>query len=195
MSMEHKAFLFDCEQFFQTTKGLMKKTANDLNFAKEYIGQHYSMFCSPYTGELLQSDWEQELSGDTIQEYFDFLLTSCYDVNSDWGLGYLWDGVEEAIKAMGILENPGKALLGDALYVGDILVNPGGMGLGIIKTAQVAEILGKLLANRDMLNMLNSDMENLLYDVEPEEIVKGYDDLCNIYREALKQGKGIMFTF
>ena len=51
------------------------------------------------------------------------------------------------------------------------------------------------MANRDMLNTLNLDMENLLYDVEPEEIVEGYDDLCNIYREALKQGKGIMFTF
>ena len=131
----------------------MEDTVHDPKVAKEYIWQYPDRFCSPYTGEPLQGDWEEELSSNTLQEYFDFLLTACYDVNA------------------------------------------GGMGLGIIEASQVAPIYEKLRSNREMLNSIDLDMDHFLYEAEPEDILDGYDDLCNIYGEALKQGKGIMFTF
>lgn len=195
MSMEHKAYLFDCDLFVEKIQGFMEETVNDLNVAKEYISQYHDIFCSPYTGAPLQDDWEQEWSSNTLQEYFDFLLTACYDINADKGLGYLWDGIHESIVEMKIFENPDKIVFGDELIIKDIPVNPGGMGLGIIEASQVAEIYEKLLSNREMLNRIDLDTDNLLYEAEPEDIIEGYDDLCNIYGEAFKQRKGIMFTF
>lgn len=195
MSMEHKAYLFDCDLFVEKIRGIMEDTVHDPKVAKEYIRQYPDRFCSPYTGEPLQGDWEEELSSNTLQEYFDFLLTACYDVNADKGLGYLWDGVHEGIVEMKIFDNPDKIVFGDELTIKNILVNPGGMGLGIIEASQVAQIYEKLRSNREMLNSIDLDMDNFLYEAEPEDILDGYDDLCNIYGEALKQGKGIMFTF
>lgn len=37
--------------------------------------------------------------------------------------------------------------------------------------------------------------EDLFYDVEPQERMEAYDDLCALYEEAARQGKGLLFTF
>ena len=64
-----------------------------------------------------------------MQEYFDFLLTACYDCEDDIGLE-------------------------------DISLS-----------------------------------EDQMYDLTQDEIYDAYNELCNIYKEAEKEGKGILFTF
>ena len=39
------------------------------------------------------------------------------------------------------------------------------------------------------------ELDNLSDDVEPEECIEAYDDLCNLYEEAADQGKGLLFAF
>ena len=66
-------------------------------------------------------------------------------------------------------------------------------GLGIIDCDEVAEILKVLEENRD--EAANAEPEDLLYEAESEEWMEAYDDLCNLYKEALRQKKGLLFTF
>lgn len=54
-------------------------------------------------------------------------------------------------------------------------------------------ILNSLNACRDEIENIKPETE--LYEVEPEEWVESYDDLCTVYEEAASQGKGLMFTF
>ena len=41
----------------------------------------------------------------------------------------------------------------------------------------------------------NAEPEDLLCDAEPDEWMEAYDDLCNLYKEALSQNKGLLLTF
>ena len=97
MSMAHKAFLFDTETFHSTIEPVMKACVANPEAARKYICEHYSQFQSPYTGEVLDEDWEDEFDSPTLQVYFDILLTACYDVDDDMGLGYMWDAVNDLI--------------------------------------------------------------------------------------------------
>lgn len=194
MSMEHKAFLFNTEKFHERIEKVMEQSIENSAFAKQYINQHYNEFCSPYTGITLKVDWEKELVNGTLQEYFDFLLTACYEVNTDMGLGYMWDVLNEGIAMLNVFDLPQIVVLGNLLRVGSIQVNPGGMGLGIVESDQIFEIQKKLLKNKGKVEEL--EIKDLLYaDVTREEVAEAYDDLCNIYEEAMRQGKGLMFTF
>ena len=86
MSMEHKAFLFDTDKFYAEIKPVMEASVENTAVAHEYISNHLDEFQSPYTGEPLQEDWEDEFEELTLQVYFDILLTACYDVEDDRGL-------------------------------------------------------------------------------------------------------------
>lgn len=57
----------------------------------------------------------------------------------------------------------------------------------------VEEILNLLEENRDEAE--NAEPENLLYEAEPEKWMEAYDNLCNLYKEALRQNKGLLLTF
>ena len=54
-------------------------------------------------GEL-EECWEEEFDELTLQVYFDILLTACYDVEEDCGLGEMWDAVNEVIKSLDVFE-------------------------------------------------------------------------------------------
>ncbi len=195
MSMEHKAFVFDTKTFHTKIEPVMKDSIADHEVARQYICEHYSQLQSPYTGETLDENWEEEFDAPTLQEYFDIMLTACYDVEDEIGLGYLWDAVNEAIVALDVFEDPQVVVLGKEIKIEDVQVDPGAMGLGLIEQEEVLAIRNKLLENKEEIETVEVETEDLLYDVEQDEWIEAYEDLCGIYEEAARQEKGLLFTF
>ncbi len=71
----------------------------------------------------------------TLQVYFDILLTACYDVEEDCGLGEMWDAVNEVIKSLDVFEEGEVPVLGRKVEIDDVTVDPGMEGLGIVGKA------------------------------------------------------------
>ena len=153
----------------------------------------FSYKIDAYTGEVLDEDWEDEFDSPTLQVYFDILLTACYDVDDDMGLGYMWDAVNDLIAELDVFDDSQVAVLGRELIIGDVQVDPGMMGLGLVDGSEVPGIRDVLCNHRDDVGEI--ELDNLSDDVEPEECIEAYDDLCNLYEEAADQGKGLLFAF
>lgn len=191
--MEHKAFVFDTEKFHAEIEPVMKDCINNPEVAHKYICDHLDEFQSPYTGDCLEEGWEDEFGELSLQTYFDILLTACYDVEDDRGLGCMWDAVNEVIKELDVFEEGELPVTGWEVVVDDVTVDPGMEGLGIIDSEEVEEILTVLRDNRD--EAANAEPEDVLYDAEPDEWMDAYDDLCSLYEDALSQNKGLLLTF
>lgn len=100
MSMQHKAFLFDTDVYYEQIEPVIEsccKTGNS-GAVRDYINNNLEQIYNPYTAENLEVDWQNELESGSMQELFDFILTICYELDDDIGLEYSWDGVLEAIK-------------------------------------------------------------------------------------------------
>ena len=193
MSMEHKAFVFDTKKFHAEIEPVMKDSVRNTEVAHRYICDHLEELQSPYTGDVLDEGWEEEFGALTLQVYFDILLTACYDVEEDCGLGEMWDAVNEVIKSLDVFEEGEVPVLGRKVEIDDVTVDPGMEGLGIVESNEVADMLTTLQENRD--NAENAEPDDLLYEAEPDEWMEAYDSLCNLYEEAKQQEKGILFTF
>lgn len=194
MSMEHKAFVFDTKKFHAEIEPVMKDSIRNIEAAHRYICDHLDELQSPYTGDTLEEGWEEEFGGLTLQVCFDILLTACYDAADDCGLGEMWDAVNEVIKGLDVFEEGELPVTGWAVGIDDVVVDPGMEGLGIVDCDEVAEILEVLEENRDAAASAERP-EELLYDAGPEERIEAYDDLCSLYREALRRNKGLLLTF
>lgn len=196
MSMEHKAYLFDMAKYHFDIERVLDTCCKERNFleAEMYIDKHWRELYSPYTGEPLEEEWKKKLISGNLQEYFDILLTACYEWENDIGLGYAWDGVSETLKQLNFINDIEKCVLGRSLIFHGLTIDPGAMGLGIIDVNEVKYIKDKLIQNKEKLE--SADLpQDLLYEMEKEEIIDAYDDLCGIYIQADKERKGIMFTF
>lgn len=193
MSIEHKAFVFDTDKFHAEIEPVMQASIADPDVAHRYISEHLDELQSPYSGCALNEDWESEFDDLTLQVYFDILLTACYDVEDDRGLGEMWDAVNEVIKGLDVFEEGELPVTGWKVEIDDVIVDPGMQGLGIIDCDEVADILEVLKENRDEAEC--AEPEDLLCETDPDEWMDAYDDLCGIYEEAVRQGKGLLFTF
>ncbi|MDE6927881.1 MAG: hypothetical protein K2P06_04075, partial [Muribaculaceae bacterium] len=165
----------------------------DPDVAHRYISEHLDELQSPYSGCALNEDWESEFDELTLQVYFDILLTACYDVEDDRGLGEMWDAVNEVIKSLDVFEEGELPVTGWQVEIDDVVVDPGMEGLGIIESDEVAEILEVLKENRDAA--ADAEPEDLLYEADADEWMAAYDDLCCLYDDALQQHKGLLLTF
>lgn len=195
MSMEHKAFLFDTDKFYAEIKPVMEDSVKDTEVAHEYINSHLDEFQSPYTGDPLEEDWEDEFDELTLQVYFDILLTACYDVDDDRGLVDMWDAVNEVIKSLDIFEEGSVPVTGWDIEANGVTVDPGMEGMGLIDSDEVEKILEVLKDNRDAAEDAEPNPEEMLYEADPEEWMEAYDDLCALYEDALNEKKGLLFTF
>lgn len=196
MSMEHKAYLFDMAVYHKYIEKILDKCCKekDILEAEMYIDEHWNELYSPYTGENLNAEWKSILMTSSMQEYFDILLTACYDFETDIGLGYAWDGVNETLKQLNFMNNIEKCVIGRRIMFHGITIDPGAMGLGIIDVEEAKLIKEKLIKNKVKLESVELP-QNLLYKMNKEEIGDAYDDLCKIYIQADAKRKGIMFTF
>lgn len=193
MSMEHRAFVFDTKKFHAEIEPVMKDSITNTDAAHRYICEHLDELQSPYTGDTLEEGWEEEFGDLTLQVYFDILLTACYDVEDDCGLCEMWDAVNEVIKSLNLFEDGELPVTGWTVEIDDVVVDPGMEGLGIIDSDEVEEILNILEENRDAAE--NAKPDDLLYEAEPEEWMEAYDNLCSLYKEALRLNKGVLLTF
>ncbi len=195
MSMDHKAFVFDTKKFHAEIEPVMKDSIKNTEVAHRYISEHLDELQSPYTGNTLEEGWEEEFGELTLQVYFDILLTACYDVEDDCGLCDMWDAVNEVIKSLDVFEEGELPVLGWTVEIEYVVIDPGMEGLGIIECDEVEEILNILEENRDEAENAEIETEDLLYEAEPEEWMEAYDNLCNLYKKALRQNKGLLLTF
>ena len=195
MSMDHKAFVFDTNKFHAEIEPVMKDSIKNTEVAHRYISEHLDELQSPYTGNTLEEGWEEEFGELTLQVYFDILLTACYDVEDDCGLCDMWDAVNEVIKSLHVFEEGELPVLGWTVEIEDVVIDLGMEGLGIIECDEVEEILNILEENRDEAENAEIETEDLLYEAEPEEWMEAYDNLCNLYKKALRQNKGLLLTF
>ena len=85
------------------------------------------------------------------------------------------------------------AVLGRDVVINGVKVDPGMMGLGLVENHEIQDVLDRLQENREEAEDI--EPEDLQYDAEPEEWMEAYDNLCGIYEEAGRQGKGLLFTF
>lgn len=196
MSMEHKAFLFDTECFHSEIEVVINECCKgeNIQYAVKYIDNNYSHLCSPYTGESLDEKWRNEVGSAGIQQYIDFILTSCYDPLEDNGLSYSWDGLLEALKAMDNLGDVEEWILGKPVVCNGVTIDPGAMGLGIVEQDRISGIRGALKCIKPAVMNLE-DTSGDLYELEPEEIIDAYNDLCSLYEQAESEKKGLLFTF
>ncbi|MDE7355312.1 MAG: hypothetical protein K2N21_00870 [Rikenellaceae bacterium] len=93
-----------------------------------------------------------------------------------------------------ILEEPQVAVLGREVVVGGVTVDSGFMGLGLVESHEVEDILDSLTEGRDEAETIE-ELDDLDDDTEPDERMNAYDDLCALYDEAMQQGRGLLFTF
>lgn len=193
MSMEHKGFVFDTEKFHAEIEPVMRAAVGDMEIARQFISDHCDELQSPYTGERLDEGWEEEFADLSLQVCFDIMLTACYDVEEDLGLGYMWDAVSGLIAELDVFEDPEVALLGREVDLDGVRVDPGMMGLGLVESGEVEDILDILLEHRDDAGEV--ELDESVCDAEPEEWLEAYDQLCDLYEEAAGQGRGLLFTF
>ncbi len=124
MSMDHKAFVFDTNKFHAEIEPVMRDSIKNTEAAHRYICEHLDELQSPYTGDTLDEDWEEEFGDLTLQVYFDILLTACYDVEDDRGLGEMWDAVNEVIKELDVFEEGELPVTGWEVEIDDVIVDP-----------------------------------------------------------------------
>lgn len=196
MSMEHKAFLFDSSLYHKEIEPVIKKCCKSKNVetATDYIKKNYMLLKMPDSGEKLQENWQSGCGMD-LQNLFDILLTRCYEPKEDIGLGYAWDGVLEAVRKTKVLDNADLCVLGKPLAYSGVTVDPGYEGLGIVEQDEVVRIKELLAKNKEKIEDVKIEYGELLYKLEPDELANACDDLCMIYNEAVKAGKGILLTF
>lgn len=196
MSMEHKAYIFDTEDFESNLKELLLDAglSDNVEAIKAFIEENADSITSPYTFEPIDEDWEEELEANDVQEYADFAMTAYYEPEEDIGLSYTWNAVMEGLKATGF-EDAEVCVLGNPVEKDGFSVDPGRCGLGLISAENVQKLYQKLSnikADFCDINIEDLDIED---DIEQEELEDVFDDLLSIYESALDENKGIMFTF
>lgn len=197
--MEHKAFLFDTQEFNHELNsmildaGLKNNPEILLKFINNSIGRVYS----PYTGELLDTSWKDELENGGVQELADFALTCYYSPEDDCGLSYFWDVLLEALQGIRTKFDPEYCVLGEPLRKQEFVLDPGGMGMGLVQAEDINNIHRELIGRRERIiaNGLPKDEDLLYEDITFEELVEAYDELIRLYKAALENKKGLLMTF
>lgn len=196
MSMEHKAFLFDSIKFDLEIKKVLENCWDDttVNHAVGYIDKNYQKLKSPYTGETLDVDWQREIVEKNIQNYLEFILTTCYDPGEDIGLQYSWDALIDVLQQINVDKNVKSWILGNELIINGKKFDPGKMGFGILDKKEVKEIWQSIIQAKSKLIGIELK-EEYLYEMTYEDIKIAYDDLCDIYKIAVEKDLGFIMTF
>lgn len=196
--MEHKSFLFDTKGFeLELCDTVIASGENDeLRLLKQYIVNNIGKIRSPYTGEFLDDDWEDELELGNVQELADFALTKFYSPEEEFGLSYSWDSLLEALKQLLTTINPEYWVLGYPVESEKFRLDPGGMGTGIVRVEDVPIIFRNLIELRSQfIESEFSEMDNSLYEHTFQELIDAYDELTQLYKEANDNKKGLLMTF
>ncbi|QDT66000.1 hypothetical protein [Calycomorphotria hydatis] len=159
--MEHKAFLFNYEQFEHELLPKLRDalTSTDCSELISFIKFNLATLSDPYEGEQLTPDWESLLETKDVHQYGDFALTKYYDPADDIGLGTIWQQIQELMP----LSRSSSPILGITVGTADDPFDPGKMGSYFQSKSQVQDSLDHLcqLAQKHSSEELNEAIDLL----------------------------------
>lgn len=184
--MEHHAFLFDTERYHDGMEDLILDASRfgNTDVLEKYIDENRDSLKSPYTADPLDENWRDELVNGDVQELADFILTRCYDPEGDIGLGEDWEALCGAMEELDLSGGTEYYFVGEEIQRGNFVLDPSGMGFGIIEPDNVELI-------RDELESFTAEMEKN----DDELLVELYRSLIEIYEAARIQSKGLLLFF
>ncbi|WP_025699913.1 hypothetical protein [Paenibacillus durus] len=198
MGMEHKAYLFDTDNFNKELSNIIitSGATNDVDSLMVFIVEKIGTVRSVYTGELLNKEWEKELENGEVQELADFAMTCYYSPEKELGLSYAWDALLEALNMMSTKFHPDYYILGRPLESELFKLDPGGMGLGFVYAEDISSMYNELIDLKQLLinNSLPSS-NDLVYHITFPELIEAYDELIMLYKEAKEANCGLLMTF
>ena len=159
MSMEHKAFVFDHNNFDRMLRPILESALASGNCEElvDYISGNPGGLTDPYEGEPLDANWEDMLEVKDAHQYGDFALTRFYDSRDDVGLGGSWEEVG-GIWANEFAGQP-SPVLGLPLGCEPNLFDPGKMGSYFQSENMVAANLDAVIKLMDRTPSVRSLLE------------------------------------
>lgn len=201
MSIDHKAYLFQYDEFHQELADLLHRAleSGEVEPLREFINFHRPALTDPWMEGPLEEDWEDEHRQNLdIQLYADVALTKYYDLTDNLGLSYGFDALGVYLNAIPSLARHADSLICGALFgpKGKRL-DPGRMGTGLLPAVRVAQ-LAKILTSMKWPAI--PDPESPIYakcyyrPTSTEDVAASRTRLEQLFRRAAKAGPGIMFT-
>lgn len=124
MSMEHKAYEFDFENFEFELKDILFNSLQSqaIDSLSKFVDSNINFCTYPWESEKLPSTWREDLEIGDVHEIGDYALTKFYNPNDDFGLGYDFSDYSERYPELE------PFLLGEAFGPKDNLFDSGKMG-------------------------------------------------------------------
>ena len=126
--MEHKAFLFEFEQFEHELLPILQAAlaTNDCAELVAFIRRSVASLKDPYEGAPLKEGWQTMIETPDAHQYGDIALTKYYDPADDRGLGSSWEQIQTIVAS-----DPGvhiSPILGSVIEKSNAVFDPGKMG-------------------------------------------------------------------
>jgi hypothetical protein len=179
MSIDHKAYVFDYDEFAIELKSNLEEAllTENINSLITFIHENLSLLKHPDLGGLLDKNWEKMLVSKDVHEYGDFALTKFYDPEDCIGLSNDWGEIDDLLCYE--FGEGSLITLGKILGPKDNYFDPGKMGSYFQSPHQVQE---NLIWLEDTLEQRPELLEYLI-------------SVMNMLKDASKQGKGLYITF
>ena len=173
--MEHKAFLFDYEEFEYELLSVLQNAlaTNECSALISFIQNNIDSLTDPFEGDPLTDDWERMIEREDAHQYGDVALTKYYDPTDDVGLGLGWQNVQELIPT----ERSTSPILGSIVRANENPFDPGKMGTYFQSKRQVAENL------------------EFLRHLAEQESSEELDEAIDLLQQAFRLEKGLFITF
>jgi hypothetical protein len=125
--MEHKAFVFDHEQFDRELRPMVVRALETDGWAEidRFVDTHLGGLTDPYSGRPLAADWRTAAAGGP-EVHGAFALTRYYDRVANIGLHADWRPVFDALERAA--PGAGSLTLGDPIESGGRIFDPGRLG-------------------------------------------------------------------
>ncbi len=177
MSMEHKAYQFDYEEFSNELLPILDLalSLNDCSQIASFVDNYREALTDPNEGEPLGEKWRDLIETYDVHQFGDFALTKYYQPSNDEGLADTWKMVDDELAAA---FGAGQvSVLGHTVGPKQELFDPGKMGAYFQSPDAVAAGLAKIRV------------------LDREIMTVGIDSWRQVLGRAVEQGKGLYVTF
>jgi hypothetical protein len=140
MTMEHKAFAFDCGAFDQELRPTLESALawGEPSCLVDFIRTNFAELTHPCERRPLDDDWERNLSPRDAHQYGDLALTKFYDPSADVGLQSDWQEVSDWLVERGRGQLAFSPVLGRVVGPETEPFDPGKMGSYVQTATEVA---------------------------------------------------------
>ncbi len=177
MSFNHKAFIFDYDNFQKELAPILHKSLSN-NKTKDlidFVTKNIAVLKHPDDdGDIDQENWKEVFDPKDPHSIGDLALTKYYDPSDDYGLAEHWRHIDEALP-----EKFRTALIGSAFGPEKNFFDPGQMGTYIQSPKDVKESI------KNLSNINFEDNEEL------EDVTDNLKRFLDSLKQAAKQNKGM----